>query len=82
LYAARKGPWKAHFITEWAYEAGNERIEHDLPQLFHLEHDPSEQYDVAAEHPDVVDAILGEVERHRADLKMYPTQLEARIGDP
>jgi arylsulfatase A-like enzyme len=82
LYAARKGPWKAHFITEWAYLPDNQRTEHDPPRLFHLERDPSEQYDVAAEHPEVIADILNEVERHRADLEPGPSQLDARIDDP
>lgn len=82
LYAARKGPWKAHFITQWAYVADSVRVEHDTPRLFHLDHDPSEQYDVAATHPDVIADIRAEVERHQASLDARPTQLDARIGDP
>jgi len=82
LYAARKGPWKAHFITQWAYVADSVRTEHDPPRLFHLDHDPSEQYDVAAAHPDVIAAIRAEVERHRANLDARATQLDARIDDP
>ena len=82
LYAARKGPWKAHFITEWAYLPDNQRTEHDTARLYHLEHDPSEQYDVAAEHPEVIADILREVERHQAGLKAHPSQLDARIDEP
>lgn len=82
LYAIRKGPWKAHFITEWEYTSDNQRTEHDPPRLYHLDHDPSEQYDVAEEHPEVIADILAEVERHRANLTIPPTQLDARIGDP
>jgi arylsulfatase A len=82
LYAARKGPWKAHFVTEWAYLPDNQRTEHDPPRLFHLEHDPSEQYDVAAAHPEVIADILAEVEQHRNGLNPRPSQLDARIDDP
>jgi arylsulfatase A-like enzyme len=82
LYAARKGPWKAHFVTEWAYLPDNQRTEHDPPRLFHLGHDPSEQYDVAAAHPEVIADILAEVERHRNGLNPRPSQLDARIDDP
>jgi arylsulfatase A-like enzyme len=82
LFAARKGPWKAHFITEWAYVADSVRVEHDRPRLFHLDHDPSEQYNVAAAHPDVIADIRAAVEQHRANLAARPTQLDARIDDP
>jgi arylsulfatase A-like enzyme len=81
LYAARRGPWKAHFITEWAYLPDNQRTEHDPPLLYDLEHDPSERFDVAAEHPEVIADILLEVERHRAGLTARPSQLEARIEE-
>jgi len=79
LMAIRKGPWKAHFYTQGAYgPAARERIAHDPPLLFHLEHDPSEQYDVAADNPEVIADILRERDRHQADLEPAPSQLEAR----
>lgn len=74
LMAVRKGPWKLHFITEPGYR-GTPTV-HDPPLLYHLEHDPSETHDVAEEHPEVVDGILAEVERHRSDLKLGRNQLE------
>ena len=80
LYAARKGPWKAHFITEWAYEADNERTVHETPLLFNLEHDPSEQYDLADENPEIISQILEEVKAHENGMLARPTQLEAVIG--
>ena len=82
LYAVRKGPWKAHFITEWAYLPDNERTEHDLPKLFRLDHDPSEQYDLAEAHPDVLADIQSAVATHQANLTIRPTQLDARIDEP
>ena len=50
LYAARKGPFKAHFITRSAYGADAPE-KHDPPLLFHLAHDPSERFDVAGDIP-------------------------------
>ena len=76
LTAVRKGPWKAHFITQSGYR--NDRKEHDPPALYHLEHDPSEKYDVAEKHPDVIADIRAEVERHRASLKPVTLQLEIK----
>jgi arylsulfatase A-like enzyme len=68
LMGVRKGPWKLHFKTQTEF-AEKERVTHDPPLLYHLEHDPSEKYDVAREHPEVIADIRKEVERHLADLK-------------
>ena len=78
IFAARVGPWKAHFITQRAY-IGDEPVSHDTPILNHLEHDPSERFDVSAEHPEVLEEIAARVAEHRAALDPYPTQLNARI---
>ena len=74
LYAARLGPWKAHFITRTGY--GPEPPEtHDPPLLFHLGHDPAERFDMASGHSDVVARIRAAVEKHRAGLTPAPSQL-------
>ncbi len=80
LYAVRKGPWKAHFVTEWAYTSDNRRTVHDPPLLFHLDRDPSEKYNVAEAHPDVVADIIEIAEQHSASMQPRPTQLDARIS--
>ena len=54
-------------------------VVHDPPLLFQLEHDPSEKYDVAKDHPDVIADILREVERPRAKLKPAKSQLYKRL---
>ena len=46
LYAVRKGPYKAHFITQSGY-GDDKPVEHDPPLLYHLASDPSEKYDLA-----------------------------------
>jgi arylsulfatase A len=74
LYAARLGPWKAHFLTRPAYGPG--AIEpHDPPLLYHLGHDPAERFDLAAQNPDVVARIRAAVEKHRSTLTPAPSQL-------
>ncbi|MBM3832740.1 MAG: sulfatase [Verrucomicrobia bacterium] len=78
LYAVRKGPFKAHFMTRAGY--GDEKAEtHDRPLLFHLGHDPAEKFDVAKDHPDVLADLAKEVERHRTAVVRGPLQLEERI---
>lgn len=78
IYAVRKGPFKAHFITQWAYAADNEYAEHDPPLLYNLEHDPSEQFDVASSHPGIVDDLIAELERHKASVTAHADQLAVR----
>lgn len=78
LFAVRKGQYKAHYITKPAYGKGEE-IKHDPPLLFHLGHDPSEKFDVAAKNPKVLEDIRKEVDRHLANLKPVKDQLAERI---
>ena len=66
--AVRKGPWKAHLVTQDGYTK-DPPTEHDPPLLFQLEQDPSERFDVAKEHPEVVADLLAEIERHKATVQ-------------
>jgi arylsulfatase A len=75
IYAARKGPYKAHFITRSAY-GSDEPIVHNPPLLYDLSHDPGERFDVAANHPEVLADLATEVQRHRATVKPVKCQLE------
>lgn len=79
LMAVRLGPWKAHYITQPAYGGGKPKT-HEVPELYHLEHDPAERHNRAADHPEVLQQIADVVARHRAQLKPLPTQLETRIS--
>jgi arylsulfatase A len=79
LYAVRKGPFKAHFITQDAYGPGKPES-HDPPLLYHLGHDPSEKYNVAEKHPDVIAEIRKLAEAHQAAMEPGEPQLEAIIG--
>ena len=78
LYAARKGSYKAHFITKPAYGKGKDEY-HDPPLLYNLEHDPSEKYDIAKDNPEVITEIRKEVALHLARLKLGEDQLAKRI---
>lgn len=79
LFAARMGPWKAHFTTQSGY--ADDKEQHDPPLLYHLEHDPREKFNKADEHPDVIEAIRALVETHRDRLEQRPDQLEAQFED-
>jgi arylsulfatase A-like enzyme len=56
LQGVREGPWKLR-------KAGNEP-----PALFHLDLDPSEQFDRAKEHPEIVDRLLARMTAFAATL--------------
>jgi arylsulfatase A len=79
VYAARKGPYKAHYITQGAYGMGGEYTEHQVPLLYQLEHDPSEKYDIADQHPEIIEEINQLVEDHKKTVKPVENQLEKRI---
>jgi len=77
LMAVRKGPWKAHFFTQDTYGLGaRSPTAHDPPLLFNLAVDPSERWNVAAEHADVIAAIRKDVAAHQAKLAPVVSQLE------
>jgi arylsulfatase A-like enzyme len=77
LMAVRWGVWKAHFFTQEAYGPGSEeRIAHDPPLLFHLEVDPSERHNRAAEHPEVLAEIAQLVAVHQSELVIAPSQVD------
>lgn len=75
LYAVRKGPFKAHFITRSGYGPDKPQP-HDPPLLYHLGHDPGEKFDVARDHPEVIADIKKEVAAHQAKMKPGENQLE------
>jgi arylsulfatase A-like enzyme len=78
LYAVRKGPWKAHYLTQSGY--GRIKAEqHDPPALFHLGHDPSEKHNLAEDNPEVLAEIAKAVAQHNAKLKRGKNQLNLSI---
>jgi arylsulfatase A len=66
LYAVRKGAFKAEFITHDGYSP-NAPEKHDPPLVFHLPSDPSEQFNVATNHPKVAADLQREAEQHRRE---------------
>jgi arylsulfatase A-like enzyme len=77
LMAVRQGPWKAHFLTQAGYGEPKPTA-HDPPLLYNLDVDPSEQYDVAKNHPDVIASLRKLVESHQSGLVAPPSQLDLR----
>ena len=75
LFACRLGEWKAHFRTQSGYGQPQPDV-HATPLLFRLPHDPSEKYDVAATHVDVLTRIASAVTAHRATIVPVEPQLK------
>lgn len=73
MWAVRKGPWKLHFKTtnpSTVQVWGAWEIEkHDPPLLFHVEHDPGEQHNVAESNADVVRELTSLARQHVAEVQ-------------
>jgi arylsulfatase A-like enzyme len=78
LHAVRKGEFKLHFTTKTEY-VGQAPTKHDPPLLFHLGEDPGEKFDVAAEYPEVVKALVEVAKQHQASFVPPPSQLEEHV---
>lgn len=77
LYAIRSGHYKAHFITQSAY-GPQDRKEHNPPLLFNVDEDPSEKYEIGAEHPEEIERIINIVAEHKRVLVEGEDQLKFR----
>lgn len=80
LQCARWGPWKLH-MTRYTSRAwspaparGKENLPLRNPELYHLDQDPSESYDCAAQYPEVVKEIQARVADRMATM---PAQVQA-----
>ncbi len=80
IFAVRQGPFKAHFQTQGEY-GGSKLAQHDPPLLYNLDHDPSEQYDVAENNPEAIAAIRATLAAHNSALIRGEDQLARRIGE-
>jgi arylsulfatase A-like enzyme len=65
----RQGAWKLHLIASRRL-AQNAQLEVEQPPLlYHLEQDPSERFNLARKHPEVVARLQKLVENHKASVK-------------
>ena len=78
LYALRLGDFKAHYVTQGAYgQFGGKEI-HNPPLLYTLNHDPSEQYNIADQYPNVLQAMKSLVAVHQEKMIASEDQLKSR----
>jgi arylsulfatase A-like enzyme len=79
LFAVRHGAFKAHFVTQSEY--GNEQaVTHATPELYNLDADPSEKWNIAAQHPDVIAEIRRIAEEHKKAIPPVENHLDKRIA--
>ena len=74
-YAVRHGLFKAHFQTKTSYVGQKEAVTHDPPLLFHLGHDPGEQYNIAKNHPNIIQEIKELKRQHEESIIPVENQL-------
>jgi arylsulfatase A len=70
LHAIRKGEWKLHVHT--SSQTKREYFAGKTPLLFNLNEDPSEQYDLVEQFPEIVNELLQEIEIHKNEIKAQP----------
>lgn len=71
LYAYRKGPWKIHFYTyEDPYTLNKRVVEHERPLLYNLHEDPSEQYNLFPDHPEIVKELTEEARQYVESIEI------------
>ena len=78
LMALRNGAFKAHFITQSEY-GGEAPMTHPTPELYNLDVDPSEKYNIAAQHPEVIAEMRRLAEEHKKGIPPVQSRLEARV---
>lgn len=62
INAYREGPWKLHVATvSQIRDPAAPVASREKPLLFHIEHDPAERFDRAAEQPEIVKRLIGKL---------------------
>lgn len=83
VYAVRKGAYKAHFITELCWgnsntsffttspeiEIKSEPTVLETPLLYNVNVDPSEKFNIADQHPEIIAEIRKLLEEHQIAIK-------------
>jgi uncharacterized sulfatase len=78
LNAVRSGPWKLH-LDRFPRDP-NRAHGKELPQLFNLDLDPAECYDLKDRHPDVLDRLTTQATRFADEILAQQPAAEARAA--
>lgn len=81
LFAARKGAFKLVYYSNnpLGYPQKLEKLA--TPTLYNVQHDPSEQYNIAAKHPEIIKEIETMVLEHVKNTPIAKSHLEKRINE-
>lgn len=77
IYAYRKDDFKIHFKSKEGYTTQNV-ITYSPPLLYNLNTDPSEKYNIAAKHPNIIKKMKKDIETHKKTIKPVVNQLNLR----
>lgn len=79
IFAARKGDFKMYFYKNnpLGYPERMEKLE--SYQLFNLQHDPSEKFNLADQYPEIIKEIEAMVLSHQSTVEPVESQLEKKI---
>jgi len=78
LHAVRRGPWKLHLRMREAVNYGKE-VELAKPELYHVELDISEKYNLADKRPQSVENLLKLADEHLLDIDPHDDMLAIPI---
>ena len=89
VFAIRKGAYKAHFVTQLEYGSKTahpitgeplnikgSRTVLEEPLLYNVDIDPSEQFNIAGENPEIVSEFEDILEEHQNSIEPVENQLE------
>lgn len=79
IFAARKGAFKLYFYENNPGGYPERMRKLDTLQLYNIQHDPSEKYNVAEQNPGIIREIEALVQQHRETVDSVGTQLERKI---
>lgn len=75
LVAIRHKEWKIYIDDPNPWN--DEFTKADLPLLYNLDQDPSEKYNIADSHPEIIDDLIQIAEAHIKETIVAPSQLDA-----
>lgn len=79
VFAARKGDYKLYFYKNNPDGYPEELEELNNHELYNLQKDPSERFNIAEKHPGIVEDIEAMVEEHKATIEPVESHMERRI---
>jgi len=81
LTAVRKGAYKAHFVPPTTGgQPGAPAPPKDTPLLYNLDQDPSEKFDLAAKHPEVLADLRRIADEHEKTVVPVKDQIKTRTA--